>query len=540
MKKSLLLIAFLPCISNAQIINTYAGNGSAFSSGDNGPATAAGINVASGLAFDTSGNTYMADHYDNKICKVSPTGIITVVAGNGTSGYSGDGGQATNARLNGPYKLAIDISGNLYIADELNNRIRKINTSGIISTVAGNGTGGYSSDGIAATASELFHPTGVAVDHVGNIFIADNANNRVRKISASGIISTVAGNGFAGSGGDGGSAILASLYEPFGITVDGAGNLYIADQLNNKVRFVSTSGTISTFAGTGISGALGDGGQATAAQLDNPSAIAIDSSNNIYIADQLNNKVRKVTPAGVISTYVGTGVAGFYGDGGPAILAEINSSNEIAINPAGILFVGDNNNYRVRIITNACTYSITQQPIPDTVIAGSVAIFSVTTTMSSPVYQWQQNAGSGFVNLANVLPYSGVTTNTLTIHNSDMFLNATNYRCVITNDPEIFTTPCADTSDAAILIIDDNAGVPQVSAGAVSIFPNPAHEMLTISFPVYTTGYVQVINEIGQVIAKQLINGNSCDLHLEKYPGGLYLTKINWNGNTVYKKITKQ
>ena len=217
------------------------------------------------MAVDASGNLYIADTGNNRIRKVSATGIITTVAGNGSAGYSGDGGPATSAQLDGPEGVAVDGSGNLYIADTCNNRIRKVSATGIITTVAGNGSAGYSGDGGPATSAQLSLPAGVAVDGSGNLYIADSGNNRIRKVSATGIITTVAGNGSPGYSGDGGPATSAQLNQPAGVAVDASGNLYIADSSNNRIRKVSATGIITTVAGNGFDGYSGDGGPATSA-----------------------------------------------------------------------------------------------------------------------------------------------------------------------------------------------------------------------------------------------------------------------------------
>jgi sugar lactone lactonase YvrE len=224
-------------------IASQAGNGVLGYSGDGGPAASAEFSSPTGVAVDSSGNLYIVDADNNRIRKVTAsTGIITTVAGNGTAGYSGDGGAATSAELDTPFGVAVDASGNLYIVDVNNDRIRKVTAStGIITTVAGNGTWGYSGDGGTATSAELFSPFGVAVDASGNLYIADSGNNRIRKVTAStGIITTVAGNGTAGSTGDGGAASSAELSYPTGVVVDSLGNFYIADYNNNKVRTVGS------------------------------------------------------------------------------------------------------------------------------------------------------------------------------------------------------------------------------------------------------------------------------------------------------------
>jgi prepilin-type N-terminal cleavage/methylation domain-containing protein len=260
------------------IITTVAGNGTEGYSGDGGPATSAELNNPTKSAVDSSGNLYIADYGNQRVRMVTAsTGIITTVAGNGTAGYSGDGGAATSAELWGPYGVAVDSSGNLYIVEIWNFRIRKVTAStGIITTVAGNGTSGYSGDNGAATSAELWTPYGVAVDSSGNLYIADYGNNRIRKVTAStGIITTIAGNGTAGYSGDGGPATSAKLHSPTGSAVDSSGNLYISEYGNNRIRKVTASGTICTVAGNGTSGYSGDNGAATSAELHTPSDIAV-------------------------------------------------------------------------------------------------------------------------------------------------------------------------------------------------------------------------------------------------------------------------
>ena len=329
------------------IIETFAGKGQF--SGDGGAATAATLNAPVGVAVDGSGNLYIADASNSRIRKVdASTGDISTVAGSTASGFGGDGGTATAARLTSPDDVAVDGSGNLYIADTSNHRIRKVDTSENISTVAGTGTSGFSGDGGAATAAQLSRPRGVAVDGSGNLYIADASNHRIRKVDTSGNISTVAGTGTSGFGGDGGAATEATLNYPRGVALDGAGNLYIADRNNHRIRKVDTSGNISTVAGTGTSGFGGDGGAATAAQLSRPRGVAVDGSGNLYIADDFNYRIRKVDTSGNISTVAGTGTFGFGGDGGAATAATLNAPGGVAVDGSGNLYIADTFNDRIR------------------------------------------------------------------------------------------------------------------------------------------------------------------------------------------------
>jgi uncharacterized protein (TIGR03437 family) len=442
-------------VAASGVITTVAGNGVAGFSGDGGPATSASLNNPAGIAVDSSGNLFISDN--NRIREVA-NGVITTVAGNGASGFSGDGGLATTATLNNPAGVAVDSSGNLFIADAGNSRIRKLSPSGVMSTVAGNGNRQFAGDGgpatlatfanlsnVAADSSgnlfladtgnarirkvsangiastflggpsvefpvaggfptsswDLATPTGVAADAFGNVFIADSFWNliwrvsvdgvvhlaagtfahgfsgdggpataaslipsgglavdssgnlffidggtRIRKISVDGLITTVAGNGSAGFSGDGGLATAASLNGPFGLAVDASGNLFITDTGNNRIRKVSNNGIISTVAGTGAKSFGGDGGQAASAFLNNPTGVAIDTSGNLYIADAQNNRIRRVSPSGIITTIAGNGTAAFSGDGGPAVAASLDFPRGIALDASGNLLISDNGRIR--------------------------------------------------------------------------------------------------------------------------------------------------------------------------------------------------
>ena len=522
-------------IDTAGIITTIAGTGGYGSAGDGGPATAATLGYIWGLCADGYGNVYMADEAFNKVRKINSSGIITTYAGNGGAGFSGDGGQATAAQTYLPSGVSIDAAGNLYICNYSNERVRKVNSSGIITTIAGTGTAGFSGDGGLATAAKLYEPIGTGVDADGNLYISDYANLRIRKITnynrpprfilrpwqnltvcensgpdsinallsirdsdlyqpeswavllpaahgtvvctydttstggvitphgityapntgyagldtfkmticdgyvfdtiaiyvtvnpipsaingatsiavteyslfscstaggswsssnpgivsigattglATGIsagtavitytlptgcintttvnvfpyagmsIGTVAGNGTSGFSGDGGAALIAHLNNPYGVTEDVLGNFYIADTYNNRIRKVTPSGTITTIAGTGIPGSTGDGGAATLALLNGPISIVTDGNGNFYFSDQVNQKIRKINASGVISTIAGTGVAGFSGDGGNATAAQMNNPTGITMDAAGNIFIADQYNQRVRKVNTA-------------------------------------------------------------------------------------------------------------------------------------------------------------------------------------------
>jgi sugar lactone lactonase YvrE len=322
-------------------IGTFAGTGVSGYTGDGGPATSAELNSPYGVSLDASGNVYIADTLNSVIRKVDPIGKITTIAGTGTNGYSGDGGPATSAGLWAPYRAAADRAGNVYIADYNNNRIRKVDTTGTIITIAGTGTQGYNGDGIPATTAQLSLPGAVAVDGNGNLYIVDTWNNRIRKIDTSGMINTIAGTGFAGVLGDGGPATSAQVNEPEGIAVDSSGNVYIADYGNSKIRKIDTSGIISTIAGTGSIGSSGDGGPATAAFLKLPTGVAVDRAGNVYIADNQNSRVRKVDSTGTITTIVSTGTPG---------VSQLFFPEDVAVDAVGHVYIADTNNMRILVL----------------------------------------------------------------------------------------------------------------------------------------------------------------------------------------------
>jgi uncharacterized protein (TIGR03437 family) len=336
------------------LLAIVAGTGVTGYSGDNGPATSAELSFVTGIALDGDGNLFILDQ--GRVREVSG-GIITTVAGDGTFGYSGDGGPATAGQWRQPVGIAADATGAIYIADSGNNRIRKV-AHGVITTVAGNGKAGYSGDGGPSISAELSSPNGVAVDTSGNLYIADLGNSRIRKVSG-GVITTVAGNGMAGFSGDGGSATSAAL-SPDGIAVDSVGNLYISDE-SSRVREV-LNGVISTVAGNGTAGFNGDLGAATSVELNIPLGVGVDSSHNLFIADYRNDRVRKVA-LGVSRTVAG---GGGVGDGGQAIEAQLASPLGIALDSSGKLYIADPGNNRVRAVSDGIITTVAGIGTPGT------------------------------------------------------------------------------------------------------------------------------------------------------------------------------
>lgn len=433
-----LLLAILSLCAyhlNAQTITTIAGGGSSYS--DGAAATAVVLSNTFSVVTDVSGNFYFSEYANNNIRKVNTSGIITNFAGTGSGGFSGDGGAATAATFNGAGDMAIDASGNIYVCDENNHRIRKITPAGVISTFAGNGTPGYSGDGGAATAASLSAPYGIAIDFIGNVYVSDDSYGVIRKINRTGVISTIAGTGTPGFSGDGAAATAARLRNPHGLACDAVGNIYVCDEGNYRVRKISTSGVITTFAGNGSVSytAAGDGGPATAASFANPKDVMVDTLGNVFISDQTAYRIRVVNTSGYISTYAGTGSAGFSGDGGPATSASLSYPTYMTTDRSNNLLFADYGNNRIRKVNSLTTSGCSGTPSAGTAVATRPSAYDTTSftvslsgasAISGQTYQWQVATALGGNTYANI---SGATNST---YNSTGITSNSYYRCVLT------------------------------------------------------------------------------------------------------------
>lgn len=454
-------LALIPFIYNslaAQVITTVAGNGASTYAGDGGPAVNASMSEPEGVAVDATGNIFIVDEDNNVIRKVNTSGIISTVAGTGTIGYTGNGGLATLATLNSPASIAIDRKGNLFIADTWNNAIRKVDTAGIITTVAGNGLGGYGGDNGQATQANLNLPEGIAVDVQGNLYICDSGNNRVRKVNTSGVITTIAGTGAAGYGGDNAAATSAVLNYPSGIAYDTAsGNIYVADETNNRIRKIDVSGVITTFAGTGTAGYGGDGGLASAATINAAEGVAIDTAGNVYISDSGNSRVRKVAPNGIIHAYAGSGVAGFSGDGGAALAAQLFTPKGIATDITGNIFIAEYFNSRVRKVS-VCAAPITLSITgADTICFGDSTVLRVYGGVN---YLWSANADSSTFDSVVVKP---TVTSTFSV--------------------AAVSGQCAAIDSFTVVVRNCQPAVEQYQRSELSVYPNPVSDRLYVHAP---------------------------------------------------------
>ncbi len=590
----------MPIIAHAQNIYTIAGDTTWGYSGDGGLATLAECKQTTNVAFDTLGNIFFADCLNNRIRKINPAGIITTVAGNGSEGYSADGISATASWLDLPWGIAVDGAGNLFIGDRENHRIRKVNTSGIISTIAGTGLWGYSGDGGPAVSAQVNGPRGVIVDKVGNVYFADAENHRVRKINTSGVISTFAGNGYPSYLGDGGPATAANLFYPSGLAMDTIGNIFIADQYNHRIRKVNTAGIITTVAGNGTHGYTTDGIAATASEINYPLGVAVDLAGNIYIGDEDNSRIRKVNTAGIISTIAGTGAAGFSGDGYAATTAQVNRPDGVAVDAAGNIYIADEINHCIREITT---------PLPPIEGPATVCLDSnITLTDSIPGGVWSSGnpavagigSSSGIVSggspgvdtityrLGLKFVTTVITVNPLPLLSSTLtppslcdtaFFDYTPTsltpgtifswsRSALTgisnpansgigNPHELLTDTtsgpvtvtyvytldaggCNNTQNVIVIIEPCNPSLMIIPASSknqsISIHPNPVTTTLTLSSQTKIIS-VTITDLPGKIVFSKSFNSQQVEINVNNLPSGVYLLKIN---NIFVRKFIKE
>ena len=525
-------------VSTAGVIVTVAGDGTAGYAGDNGSATLAKLNFPSGVAVtsagilyiadsdnsrlrqvlssgtidtvcgggayasgsaalmnpsavavDSSGNLYIADEGTNTVRKLSSTGTISTIGGSGVYGYSGDGASAVTAQFEYPAGVAVDTSGNVYMVDSYNSRVRKIATNGVVTTVAGNGRRGYSGNGSTATNAELDFPQGIAVDSAGNLYIADTNNSCIRKVS-SGIITTIAGNGTAGYLGDNGPASAAELNYPYGVAVDATGNVYIADTLNNVIRQISTTGMITTIAGNGFIGYSGDGGAPTSAELNFPAGVAVDASGSLYIADSENYVVRRVS-GGTIATIAGAAQVGYSGDLGEAISAQLGQTHSLALNSRGDVYLADYSNSLVRMLSSAnshAVFGVTQTQMVSTSAGVTYTVNIANAGLAA--------ASSGTVTVTETLP-AGLTLQTLygtgwscstsVCTRSDSLAAGTSYPPVIVTATIASPTPAQVTN----VITVSGGGSPPASSQILTMFGSAGFAQAIIASPTAGSGQSQ-------------------------------------------------
>jgi sugar lactone lactonase YvrE len=444
--------------------------------------------LPSAIVFDASGNLYFAETGNHVIRKVDTAGHITDVAGTGAQGFSGDAGLAASATLDSPQGLALDSANNLYLADTHNHRIRKINlTTGIITTIAGTGTPGFSGDNTLATAAQLNLPTALAIDSANNFYLADTGNHRIRKISAAGIITTIAGTGTQGFSGDAGPATAAAIDSPTGLALDAANNLYLADTHNHRIRRIDAiTGIISTLAGTGTPGFSGDTTLATTATLALPHGLTIDAAGNLYLADTANHRIRRVnTNTGIITTVAGDGTQTFSGDGGPATSASLDSPSNTALSPSTLLTLADTGNQRIRQLTAA--------PAPPTTIqtiAGLGLTIPGTLTLNAPAVI-AYGTGQLTATLASTTPATGAITFFDTTPTATTTLGVSPLTANIATLPTA-TLPAGLHSLTATYAGDQTHSSAQSSTFALTITP----QQLTAAIPPITLLYGQPIPSI--------------------------------------------
>ena len=401
-------------IDTKGMMTRYAGSGESGFSGDGGPAIKANFKTPAGLAFDPEGNLYIADRENHRIRKIDTSGNISTFAGIGEAGFSGDDGPAVKARLSLPSGVAIDKKGNLYISDRSNDRIRVVDKKGVIRTYAGSGVAGFQGDAGPALKAQLDKPFGIALDEAENLYIADRNNNRVRKVSPEGIITTVAGDGGFFFMGDNGPAYRASVAAPTGVAVDKKGNLYIADRNNNRIRLVDKLGMIRTVAGTGQQDYNGESETARETNLYLPFGLTVDSNDNLLVIDRSHYRIRRIDPkSGKVETVAGNGLKLFAGDGGPATGATLSFPHGMFVDKDDNLIFSDKGHYRIRKITPEGIISTfggngTRGNVGHNIPVLEANVYNITTLVQNPAGDIFMSSPSGFVSIIRRVDTKGV------------------------------------------------------------------------------------------------------------------------------------
>jgi len=522
------IVLLSPSIVSSQTITTIAGNGLIGNTGDGGLAILAKISYPGGGTFDKNGNYYfVTSNTGNSVRKITPEGMIYTVAGTGVAGFSGDNGPATAAQLKTTQAVAVDTSGNLYIADAGNNRIRRVSaTDGIITTIAGTGVGAYGGDGGPATAAGILNPLDICFDKKGNLYIAENASARVRKVNTTGTITTIAGTGAIYNSPGGGLADTTAIIGASGLCSDDTGNLYIANW-HSRVYKIDTFGIIRTHVGNGIPGFGGDGGIATAAQTI-PNKVCFDNSGKLYIAEYDQHRVRMISSSGTINTVAGNGIPAFSGDGSSAVDAQVNYPGGVALDACSNLYISDTRNHRIRKVTfnPVSTPAITVTGISTATVGATVTVnAAVSGAGSAYTIKWFRNATLFSTTTLPTTTYvKGAGTDTITAR----VVPAVSYcfDSALSGTPHIITT-----SGVGI-------GSVQPSGSALSVYPSPVRDVLHLSCA-GGVGAVVVTDHTGRAVVHA--PAGTTQLPVQGLPPGLYSIQVQGlDGSTHIARFVKE